>query len=208
MYGIAKASAYFFTVCACLWSCATLTENLAMIVGPKIVASISSTDRSPSRVERRLQNLAEARQPMPVRAPVRAMTPPNLSAAQLARAMDRSEAARLVRSLPLSSLPLEMVPAIAVTASGPNEEVTVITLEAKPRKAAGKSPRYSNSKRKVVTGASVALRNTDDSPRAKKRALAAAIASERVPINEPAPQLNVNATPGALMFASFIRRES
>lgn len=216
MYGIATASAYFFTICACFWSCVRLADNLAMVIGPEIVASISSTDRSPSRVERRLQNLAENAEPVPVRPPVRAMTPPNLSAAQLARAMDRTEAAaRLVRSLPLSSLPLETVPAIAVAASGPNEEVTVITLEAKPRKAVGKTSRYSNtrdlmlerpSKRKVSAGATVVLRNTDDSPRAKKRALAAAIASERVPIDELAPQLN--ATPGALMFASFIRRES
>ncbi len=215
MYGIATASAYFFTVCACLWSCAKLADDLVMFIGPEIVASTSSTDRSPSRVERRLQTLAESPEPMPVRPPVRAMTPPRLSAGQLALAMDRTEAARLARSLPLSSLPLETVPAIAVAALGPDEEVTVITLEARPRKVAGKTPRYSNSrhlvlerpsKRKVAPGTIVLLRNTDDTPRAKKRALAAAIASERAPIDEPASQLN--ATPGALMFASFIRRES
>lgn len=216
MYGIATASAYFFTVCACLWSCARLADDLVMFIGPEILASTSSTNRSASRVERRLQNLAESPEPMPVRPPVRAMTPPRLSAAQLAIAMDRSEAARLARSLPLSSLPLETVPAIAVAASGPDEEVTVITLEAKP--LIGSRPRLhhsssrhlamarSSSKRKVAPGTIVVLRSTDDSPRAKKRALAAAIASARVPNNEPAPQLN--ATPGALMFASFIRRES
>ncbi len=215
MYRIATASAYFFTVCACLWSCAKLADELVMFIGPEIVASTSSTDQSPSRVERRLQTLAESPEPMPVRPPVRAMTPHHLSAAQLAVAMDRSEAARAARSLPLSSLPLETVPAIAVASLGPDEEVAVITLEAKPRKAAGKSPHSSSrqlamarssSKRKVASGMIILLRSTDDAPRAKKRALAAAIASARVQNNEPAPQLN--ATPGALMFASFIRRES
>jgi len=144
------------------------------------------------------------------------MTPPRLSAGQLAVAMDRSEAARAARSLPLSSLPLETVPAIAVASLGPDEELTVITLEAKPR--TGSHSRFhhsssrhlsmtrSSSKKKGAPGTVVVLRSTDDSPRAKKRALAAAIASARVPNNEPAPQLN--ATPGALMFASFIRRES
>lgn len=216
MYGIATASAYFFTVCACLWSCAKLADDLVMFVGPEIVASTSSTDRSPSRVERRLQTLAESPEPMPVRPPVRAMTPHRLSAAQLAVAMDRSEAARAARSLPLSSLPLETVPAIAVAASGPDEEVTVITLEARPRIGSRSRLHHSSSrhlamarlssKRKVAPGTIVVLRSTDDLPPAKKRALAAAIASARVPNNEPAPQLN--ATPGALMFASFIRRES
>lgn len=212
MYGIATASAYFFTVCACLWSCAKLADDLVTFVAPEIVASTLSTDQSPSRVERRLQTLAESPEPMLVRPPVRAMKPPLLSAAQLAVAMDRSEAARAARSLPLSSLPLETVPAIAVAASGPDEEVTVITLEAKP--PIGSRSRLhrhlamarSSSKRKIAPGTIVLLRSTDDSPRAKKRALAAAIASARVPNNEPEPHLN--ATPGALMFASFIRRES
>lgn len=202
--GVASGSAYLLAIGACLVGCAKLADNLATTVAPKIMALANSPDRSLSRAEKRLQDLAYVPEPRPVRPPVRAMTPPYMSAVSLAVALDHAETARMVRMMAIEHVLVETVAAVAVAAAQPSEEIRARTVNGLVRYA-----RKSKSHRVARVGSS-------------KRALIASAKSERrevprtntqsVEIPLPATSLQPSrfhaVTPGALMFAGFIERQS
>lgn len=220
MYGITAVSAYVFAVCACFWSCANLAGWVASTVAPRIAAASASTDRPLSRVEKRLQDQAAVVEPAPVRPPVRAMAPPELPAAQLAVAMDRAEMARLVRSLPISDLRVETMPAIAVAAARPDREIVATALATKTRKTRSPSYRdganrnweYTRADSRTQTGPPASMQKRgadfDRDQGAKQRMPGASVAGAPwAPLKATGRSLSA-ITPGALMFAGFIERES
>jgi len=232
--GIATASAYIVALGTCVWSCAQLTQIFVATVSQEIVTTVSSLEQPPSRVdlwlERQNRIKAAAASNRQVRDPVRAMEAPQLTAVQLARALDVAETARLIRSHPISNLVVEALPAIAVSASSPDVIVTAMTLDLRSLKAQSQKVRSPSNRRLVMVRMASKRNDASDygisylgardlegangpgrevSARARKRAV---VAKEAAPglmpsIASQEPHMNAS-TPGALMFASFIRRGS
>ncbi|MCB1485601.1 MAG: hypothetical protein KDJ17_11990 [Hyphomicrobiaceae bacterium] len=164
----------------------------------------NSGDRSLSRAEKRLQDLAYVPKPRPVRPPVRAMTAPDMSAVSLAAALDHAETARMVRMMAIEHVLVETVAAVAVAAAQPTEEVRAKTVNGSVRYArkskSRRVARLESSRRALLASAKSERR---DAPTPNTRSVEIPL-----PANSLQPSRLHAVTPGALMFAGFIERQS